>query len=178
MQVALAGDGGGTVSSDPSGIDCGGDCSQLFNFGTTVTLATAPDTDSTFTGWSGGGCSGTGACVVTMTGARNVTATFELGAPDEYTLSVFLDGTGGGTVTSVPAGIDCGEYCSETFFDGTVVTLTVAADTSSTFTGWSGSGCSGMGACVVTMTGARYVTASFTGDAVGYPLYLPVVRRR
>ena len=36
-------------------------------------------------------------------------------------------GTGGGTVTSAPAGIDCGSTCSATFPAGTMVTLTATA---------------------------------------------------
>ena len=43
---------------------------------TEVTLTATPNGASAFTGWSGGGCSGTGTCVVTMDQARSVTATF------------------------------------------------------------------------------------------------------
>jgi len=41
-----------------------------------VTLTAIPDTGKTFVGWSGGGCSGTGACVVTMNADTTVTALF------------------------------------------------------------------------------------------------------
>ena len=56
-------------------------------------------------------------------------------------LSVSRSGTGGGNVTSAPAGIDCGTTCSHTFSSGTSVTLTAAASAGSTFAGWSGGGC-------------------------------------
>jgi len=51
--------------------------------------------------------------------------------------------------------------CDAPFAAGTVVTLTAAADAGSSFTGWSGEGCSGTGTCQVTMTQARSVAAAF-----------------
>ena len=88
LTVAKGGSGVGSVSSSPVGIDCGVTCSHSFDDGTTVTLGAAADEGSTFAGWSGGGCSGTGTCEVTMTADQEVTATF---APSE------AGGGGGGT---------------------------------------------------------------------------------
>jgi hypothetical protein len=159
LTVAKDGTGFGTVTTNPAGIDCGATCQSDFDYGTVVTLTAAATTGSTFAGWTGEGCSGTGDCTVTMTAARSVTATFTL---DQFTLTVAKDGTGSGTVTSNPAGIDCGATCQSDFGYGTVVTLTAAAATGSTFAGWTGEGCSGTGDCTVTMTAARSVTATFT----------------
>ncbi len=91
-------------------------------------------------------------------------------ASNTYTLTVHKDGTGSGTVTSDPAGIACGASCQANFTEGTVVTLTAAADGNSTFGGWSGD-CSGTGACQVTMNAARNVTATFDLTVVGQPGY-------
>ena len=157
LTVNKDGNGSGTISSQPFGIDCGSTCTADFNYGTVVTLTAVADTGSTFTNW-GGACSGTGDCVVTMTQARSVTATFIL---EQYSLTVDKDGNGSGTVSSQPTGIDCGSTCTADFNYGTVVTLTAVADTGSTFTDWSGA-CSGTGDCVVTMTEARSVSATFT----------------
>ncbi len=74
--------GSGTVTSVPSGIDCGGDCSEAFVNGTQVTLTAAPAGDSNFAGW-GGACSGAGECTITMSAARSVTATFRSNATPE-----------------------------------------------------------------------------------------------
>jgi len=96
--------------------------------------------------------------------------------PDENPVTVTLNGTGSagpsltvsksgagvGTVTSSPAGINCGDDCSETYAKVTKVKLTAKADTSSTFTGWSGGGCSGTKTCTVTVNGSVTVTADFT----------------
>jgi hypothetical protein len=46
-----------------------------------VTLTTSPAKGSTFTGWSGGGCSGTGTCQLTMSADQAVTATFDATPP-------------------------------------------------------------------------------------------------
>ncbi|MBI4917288.1 MAG: hypothetical protein HY825_15730 [Acidobacteria bacterium] len=159
LTVSSSGTGSGTVASDPAGIDCGDTCSASFPNNTVVTLTAAAATDSTFTGWSGEGCAGTGTCQVTMTQARAVTATFTLSS---YALTVSRTGTGSGTVTSDPGGVDCGATCSAEFTYNTAVTLTAAAATGSTFTEWSGEGCAGTGTCQVTMTQARSVTATFT----------------
>jgi Zn-dependent metalloprotease len=164
LTVTKAGTGAGTVTSSPAGISCGVTCSTNFGCNATVTLSASADTGSTFTGWSGEGCLGTGTCQVTMSQARSVTATFTL---NTYLLTVSKAGTGGGTVTSSPAGITCGSTCSASFDYNTVVTLSASAGSSSTFAGWSGEGCSGTSTCQVTMTQARAVTATF--ELVGVP---------
>jgi hypothetical protein len=58
--------GTGNVASAPPGIVCGSVCSANFVPGTIITLTATPDTDSIFTGWSGGGCTETAPCTVTM----------------------------------------------------------------------------------------------------------------
>jgi hypothetical protein len=157
LTVSLAGAGSGSVSSSPAGIDCGSDCSETYDYNTEVTLTATPATGSVFGGW-GGACTGTDPCVVTMTEARSVTATFEVG---NFVLTVVKAGDGAGTVTSSPAGIDCGSDCSESYTYNTAVTLTATVGQRSVFTGWSGA-CSGTGTCEVTMDQSRSVTATFT----------------
>jgi hypothetical protein len=82
-------------------------------------------------------------------------------APPPVALAVTSSGAGAGTITSSPAGINCGSTCTASFPAGTVVTLSVAANSTSLFTGWSGA-CSGTGACVVTMDAAKSVVANFS----------------
>ena len=76
LTVTSGGSGGGVVTSDPVGIECGSTCQYGFEPGTEVTLTAQPDRGSRFSGWSGAGCSGTGPCEVTMSEARLVNATF------------------------------------------------------------------------------------------------------
>ena len=86
-----------------------------------------------------------------------------------FALTVTKAGTGTGTVTSNPAGISCGATCSASFTSGTVVTLTQAAGTGSTFAGWSGA-CTGTGACSVTISAAKAVTATFNTTSTTFAL--------
>src|SRR5437879_5776573 len=78
------------------------------------------------------------------------------------TLTVNKAGTGSGSVTSSPPGIDCGATCSATYTSGTVVTLTATPASGTTFTGWSGCDTVSGTTCTVTMSVARSVTATFT----------------
>lgn len=75
-----------------------------------------------------------------------------------------VDGTGAGTVTSLPAGINCPGTCSGTFAWNSTVRLNAAAAAGSAFAGWSGP-CTGTAACVVTMDKVQSVTATFVVDA-------------
>jgi hypothetical protein len=164
--------GDGTVTSADGGINCGKTCTRKYVEGTMVTLTATPGAGSTFTGWSGGCCYGTGSCVVRVTETTRVTAAFE-GA---RTLNVTktLKNKGSGTVTSTPAGIDCGTACSAKYPAETLVTLTATPGAGSTFTGWSGGGCYGLSPCTVRMDGTKTVKAYFEGS---YPLKVVKVSR-
>ncbi len=76
------------------------------------------------------------------------------------TLSVNRAGGGEGTVTSAPAGIDCGATCLASFAPDTAITLTATPAGGSTFGGWSGP-CTGTGSCALTLSAATAVTATF-----------------
>jgi hypothetical protein len=80
LTVTKTGTGTGTVTSNPVGIDCGGDCNEIYNDGTVVTLAATPDAGSTFAGWSGDADCSVGQ--VTMDADKTCTATFTLLVPD------------------------------------------------------------------------------------------------
>ncbi len=79
LSVSVAGTGGGSVTSSPSGISCSNNCTATYNSGTSVSLTATPAAGSTFDGWSGM-CSGTFGCTVSMTDNRSVTATFSSAA--------------------------------------------------------------------------------------------------
>jgi streptogramin lyase len=151
---------GGSVSSVPTGISCGTDCHELYAPGTVVTLTANAGAGVTFTGWSGA-CSGGGTCSVMMSEARTVAANFAPSAATAYTLTVGRTGSGSGLVVSQRYGIDCGSTCSAAFYSGELIALTPTASGGSVFAGWSGA-CTGTGACAVSMTAARSVTATFS----------------
>jgi len=84
LSIIKDGTGSGTVAGIPGGINCGSDCEEDFPENEVVTLTATEDAGAVFQGWSGGGCSGTQDCVVTMDDHTNVTATFDL-APGDAT---------------------------------------------------------------------------------------------
>lgn len=118
-----------------------------------------------------------------VAGTHPVTATYSgdanylAGSPSPISLVVasltdpYLEvrkfGSGSGTVTSSPAGINCGSDCSEIYPDGTGIQLTAIADASSVFTGW-GSFCRGPSAsCAITVSrGNQLVEATFALKSV------------
>src|SRR5690348_7857748 len=90
--------------------------------------------------------------------------TVAIASGPSFPLTVSLAGTGSGTVSSSPAGINCPSVCSANFSSGQSVTLTAAANSGSTFAGWSGA-CSGTATCSVSITSSQAVTATFTAVA-------------
>jgi hypothetical protein len=111
------------------------------------------------------------------------TTTTTLGdGASSYTLQVdkqgmhsggYMNTNGNGRVTSEPAGIDCGNDCSETFETGLDVTLTAVPNADSYFIGWSGDVPSECyysdDPCTVTITHDLDVHARFMSDDYGMP---------
>jgi VCBS repeat protein/List-Bact-rpt repeat protein/FG-GAP repeat protein len=83
-----------------------------------------------------------------------------LNANTTFTLSLTLAGSGRGSITSSPAGINCPGSCASSFDSGTAVTLTAAPSSGSVFAGWSGD-CTGTGACSLSMSADESATATF-----------------
>ncbi|MBE9548767.1 MAG: VCBS repeat-containing protein [Proteobacteria bacterium] len=151
-------EGFGLVTDNHGVIDCGTECSADYNEDTVVILNATPDLGYIFRGWSGGACSGTGECQLTMNNHKSVTATFGVDPVTRYTLTVTTSGSG--TVTSTPAGIDCGTECAAQYPGSSIVTLVAVPAFGFSFNGWSGA-CSGSGACEITMTSDLEVTVTF-----------------
>ena len=169
LTVVRTGTGSGTVTSLPAGIACGTTCAAILREGP-VSLTAVPDAGSVFAGWSGGGGGGGGVgggatSSFTLAQSTEVTATFSP-APPAPGVTIERAGTGGGTVTSAPAGIDCGPVCTAPFPSGSVVRLTAIPDATSTFEGWSGlNGCAGNGTCTTTISAATTFIATFQAIA-------------
>ncbi|MEA2579343.1 MAG: lysozyme [Actinomycetota bacterium] len=150
---------GGAVTG--SGISCGAGssrCTRLANAGDAFTLTATPDAGAVLLGWTGA-CAGagtSGTCEVTVHGQNAAAAVFG------YKVTVSVTGTGAGTVSSFPSGVDCPDACSAAYPAGSTINLTATADSASAFDGWSG-GCSGLGSgCSLNVNGPRVVGATFT----------------
>lgn len=151
--------GQGTVTG--LGIDCGGDCSESYAAGESVTLTATAAPGHLFTGWSGA-CAGADLCQVTMDSAKSVVAAFTPIQTTNYLLTVTV--TGQGVVSG--QGIDCGVDCSESYGAGTVVNLTATPAPGHLFTGWSGV-CMGADLCQVTMDSAQSIGVTFAPVSSG-----------
>jgi hypothetical protein len=81
-------------------------------------------------------------------------------------LTLTKSGTGSGTITSSPSGIDCGATCSASFTSGTPVTLTAIPGTNSALTSWSGCDSVRMNMCTLTLSANRQVTTTFHSPTV------------
>ncbi|MFZ0734859.1 MAG: alkaline phosphatase family protein [Candidatus Sulfotelmatobacter sp.] len=103
-----------------------------------------------------------------MLGCAGVPTTPVSPPPSELSITVTVQGTGAGTVTSSPAGINCtsgsATNCSATFPQNTEVVLTGAPAQNDAFSGWSGA-CSGTSTCSITLTASNTVTATFVSTA-------------
>ena len=85
--------------------------------------------------------------------------------PNGRTLQVTKAGAGSGTVTSAPAGIDCGATCSQPYAGDTAVSLSATPSAGSVFVGWLGA-CGGQGVCNINVTGTSTVSATFLPNTV------------
>jgi Protein of unknown function (DUF3089)/Divergent InlB B-repeat domain len=170
-----AGHSKGTVSSEPAGITCESEvpfskCSEEYEETTRVKLTATPAAGSKFVKWSAGVCEGSEAptCEVAMPNkATEVTAEFaEL---PKFLLAVADTGTGKGTVSSEPKGIECESVepltrCTEEFDEKAKLNLTATPAAGSKFVKWSAGPCEGSEAstCEFEMPGqATKVTAEF-----------------
>jgi len=151
ITLGTDGTGSGNVSSTPTGIDCGTNCTK-YGSGTTVSLNATPQSGSSFDErWTGTGC----ANPVTITADRTCTASFSLSS-----FNLTINTSGNGTVTPNPTGTDCGTDCFQ-YTTGTSISLTTTADNNYVFDEWSGdAGCDNS----VTITADMDCTASFTEE--------------
>jgi Divergent InlB B-repeat domain len=144
LTVKTAGEGSGTIYSNPAGIDCGSDCKEAFADGEKVTLTAAADDGSYFKGFSGGGCDDDNQCSLRMKARRSITATFEPGG--ELTVAIEGHGTITGGTTDGSTNVKCsagsergtygsdslprarGNACSGGFQPGTAIVLSPVAE--------------------------------------------------
>ncbi|MBF0456629.1 MAG: hypothetical protein HQK99_01890 [Nitrospirae bacterium] len=164
LTVTKSGSGTGTVTSSPTGISCGTTCNNTYLSGTFVTLTAAPDTGSSFTGWSGCDTTSGTQCTALMSLNRTVSATFTSQSASSYTLAVNKTGNGTATITSSPSGINCGATCYKSFTTSSSVTLTATTDNSTSLLSWTGCDSSSYNQCTVSLTSNsnRYVYAALS----------------
>jgi len=101
-------------------------------------------------------------CVVILADGEGVTTSFQDAETLTTSYGLNLTRSPGGSVKSVPPGIDCGgdTGCRAAFKRNITVKLTANVTSGYAFGGWSGD-CSGSGTCSVSMAVSRTVSAVF-----------------
>jgi DNA-binding beta-propeller fold protein YncE len=166
--------GAGTVTSSPAGIDCGASCEGDFDEASTVILAANAAEGSRLVAWSGCDSEPTAdTCAVTMSAARLASAEFgpipeppppSSPEPGQRMLTIAATGIGTatGTVTSEPAGIDCGGACAHLYNEGSAVTLAAHPALGSSFLGWGGCDSTSGERCTVMLGADKTVVVAFS----------------
>ena len=159
VPLAVSRTGKGSIVSSPAGITCGETCGVLVPTGTRTTLQAIPEAGWVFAGWSGS-CRGVVVtCEVVSRAAGSAVASF-VEAGTQFPVAVTK--VGQGSVTSTPAGIDCGRTCSRSFPAGSTVTIEAAPTSKKwTFVRWDGA-CKGKKpTCAIPLDGAKSAAATF-----------------
>ncbi|SNB45264.1 Alpha-tubulin suppressor [Geobacter sp. DSM 9736] len=107
---------------------------------------------------------------VDVTGNAEPVRTFSYNVQPSVLLSIFQQGTGGGTVNLAGAG-SCSTSCTQAFASGSSVSLSPVADSQSLFKAWSGCDSLAGFTCMVTMNTSRTITATFNR---AFPLNLSI----
>lgn len=124
LEVGLILDGAGTVAG--TGIRCPEDCVETYAPGAAVRLTASPAAGSAFDGWIWSSDASVGPPrVITVTMRDNIHVDAAFIGP--RTLAVTKTGSGDGTVTSKPAGINCDPDCKQVYPIGIPITLTLRA---------------------------------------------------
>jgi uncharacterized repeat protein (TIGR02543 family) len=142
LTVSVNPTGGGTVTKSPN--------QSTYNYGDQVTLTATPAIGYTFTNWTGDASGTNSSTIITLDDNKTVSANFSL---IEYSLTVNITPTEGGTVTKSPN--------QSTYNYGDQVTLTATPVTGYTFTNWAGDASGTNSPTIITMDDNKTVTANF-----------------
>ena len=175
--IGESGAGGGFVPQIRCPALGGLDCDGVYADGSAVTLNASPVAGhDVFKNWTGdaASCGANQQCVINMGANKNVTATFDR---LKYTLDVTVNGLGNvlyhasnGTVDynctntlSTPKTCSTKSYLFSPPPNTTSVTLTATPATAGQVVTWTGdaTSCGTNQQCVITMSGAKNITASF-----------------
>jgi len=153
LRISPTGGGEGTITSQPSGIECGHgggfgtDCENGYADQTSIELHVTTPENSTFAGWNGQ-CDSEVDDICTIAVNQDITLTPQFDpAPRSFTIGGL--GSGGGIVTATANAVnnecvysgDAPVECSFELLDGTEVALMAVPDENSVFSGWSGNNC-------------------------------------
>lgn len=143
LTITKDGTGQGAVVSSPVALSCGSTCFADFTDGTAVVLTAMADPGYGFYGWSGGGCSGSGTCTVSLTGDELIFATF---GPIQWNVTGATNGNG--TVS-----------CASPVNDGLTTTCTITPSVGYRLSALNDSAA---GDVLASVSGGVYTTSALT----------------
>jgi hypothetical protein len=109
VNATRSGSATGSIASTPAAINCSAPATCSAPLSGSVLLTPSPGFLSVFSGWSGGGCSGTAPCTVTMDASKSVTGNFNQATPPSALQNVVATpNNGGATITFDPPASDGG----------------------------------------------------------------------
>ena len=152
--LAVTISGPGSVAADVPGMQCATSCTTTWNTGQRLTLSATPGTGARLVRWEGA-CSGSSSCAVTVGAGVSVSALF---APATFRLTVSVKGRG---TVRASSGIQCPSKCSATLPSYRPTRLTASPAKGWKLRVWTGA-CKGASkACIVPMSAATTVRATF-----------------
>ena len=138
LLVNVIGPNGGSIVSNPAGIDCGETCLARFELASTVRLSPNPEENFEAIWTSCPAIQANGDCLVSINGDRFVEVEFRESIALQRVL-VELIGDGYGEIVSDPQGMQCSDVsCFLDIPQGQSVVLSAIADAGSTFVQWEG----------------------------------------
>ncbi|MDA9359491.1 hypothetical protein N9R22_03440 [Flavobacteriaceae bacterium] len=138
------------AASEGGSVDISG---GTYNENSNVTVTAAPAEGYAFSGWTGNASGSTNPLTVSMTGNKDITATF---SRNQYALTVGVVGQGSVDQELVSSAKSKTDYDS-----GDVVRLNATPSSGSIFNSWSGSSTETTNQIDVTIDGTKSVTATF-----------------
>ncbi len=135
-----AGSGSATISDGAAG--CTNVTTCVADSGDSISITATAGSNSRFTGWSGGTCSGT-TTPCTFPAAANETDTASFAKTVTITTATGGAGSGTATISDSDALAGCTNSTSCVADVSDSITITATAGSNSRFTGWSGGTCSG-----------------------------------
>jgi len=145
--------GNGTVTG--TGIDCPGDCSEHYDYGTAVDLTATPDAGYIAI-WTGCDSVIGNVCTLTMDKyVKKITTKFV----KAYQININIMPDGGGVIQS--SGINCPDDCTEIYPEGSEIILTPISSKGFVFEGWHVGSCIGVSPCHLTVNSDLQINAKF-----------------
>lgn len=149
----------GLISSEPTGILCGGPNKQCLSSFSSAKLTATPNAGYEFIKWNGCQAPEGNVCLIKPTGNMTVSALFK--KLPKYNLKITKNTLG--SVISKSAGLNCQDKkksCTVKFTKGTEVTLNAVPQQGRSFAGWTGA-CLGTDVCSLLMDDNKGVGATF-----------------